>query len=96
MHLTILPYPSGKILSLIVEPDRPVDLVEALPEVEQSLEVIQPRVGTQVPVFLLDQHTAPSTLCVLCPNSLDPRMCIVPVPPRVLALSEKVLCHFLS
>lgn len=96
-HLTILLCPSaGKRLSSIIELDCLVDLVvENQPEVEQPL-VVQHRVGTQAPVFLPDQHTVPSTPCVLCPNSLDPSMCIVPARPRVLALFEKVLYHFLS
>jgi hypothetical protein len=73
-----------------------VPVVETQSEVEQSLEAVQHLVGTQVPVFLPDQHTVPSTPCVLCPNSLDPSMCIVPARPRVPALFEKVLYHFLS
>jgi hypothetical protein len=84
-------------LSSIIELDCPVDLVaETQLEVEQSLEAIQPLVGTQARVFLPNQRTVPSTPCVLCPNSLDPSMYIVPARPRVLALFEKVLYHFLS
>ena len=95
-HLTILLCPSaGKRLSSIIELDRPVDLVETQPEVEQQLEVVQHLVETQPPVFLPDRHTVPSTPCVLCPNSLDPSMYIVLARPRVPALFEKVLYHFL-
>ena len=96
-HLTILLYPSAeKRLSSIIELDYLVDLVvETRLEAEQPLEVVQHLVGTQAPVFLPDQHTVPSTPCVLCPNSLDPSMCIVPAHPRVLELFEKVLYHFL-
>ena len=83
------------MLSSVIEldRDRPVALVERLLEVEQSLEVVQPLVGTQAPVSLPDQHTVPSTLCVPFPNFLDPRTCTVLARPRVLALFEKVLCH---
>jgi hypothetical protein len=94
-HLTILLCPSaGKRLSSIIELDCLDPVVETQPEVEQSLGVQHP-VGMQAPVFLPDQHIVPSTPCVLCPNSQDPSMCIVPARPRVPALFEKVLYHFL-
>jgi hypothetical protein len=97
-NLTILLCPSaGKRLSSIIELDCLVDLVvETQQEVEQQLEVVQHLVGKQAPVFLPDRRTVPSTPCVLCPNFLDPSMCIVPAHPRALALFEKVLYHFLS
>lgn len=98
MHLTIPLCPSaGKMLLSVIELDHPVDpVVETLLEVEQPLEVVQPPARTQVPVSLPDQHTAPSSLCVAFPNSLDPKMYIVLAHPRALEPFEKVLYHFLS
>ena len=98
MHFTIPQCPfAEKMLSSVIELDRPADLVvEMLSEVEQLLAVIQHRVGTQAPVSLPDQRITLSSLCVPCPNSLDPSMYIVPARPRVPALFEKVLYHFPS
>ena len=92
MHLTIPLCPSaGKMLSSVTEL-----VVETLPEAGQSLEAVRPPVGTQAPVFLPDQRIVLSSLCVPCPNSLDPRMCTVLALPCVPALFEKVLYHFPS
>lgn len=96
-HFTNLPYPSGRSLSsvIVIEPSFG-PLVErqlAAEEVAAQGQDLERKLGAISPP---SHYIAPSSLCVLCTNYQNPRMCIGPARLHLLVLSEKAKYHSLS